>query len=164
MSVILAQSWEQTAQANAQTRGAALPRHAIPSDAPSYYSTTTPSQYVSGSIVLPVVHWDATDQNGAQTGDHYTQYAHVIISRESHQKLMNAGIVKEDTPIYDNFHDCVEDIKKMNMEAHEDYLMKYQKGALSHVAEWVQRTGIAQTVKDLCVPPTQCAPQTKHSL
>ena len=150
MTLILAETWGQKAGDTASSRGAPLPRHAIPSGVPSYYAAVNPGEMPRGAIILPVTHWEGKNHNGGPTDEHYTQYAQVVISEESLRTLETAGITPVGNVVYRNLHDCAEAARTMNRTEHQAYLEKYSAGQLSHIKEWEQSAGDAQRVKDLC--------------
>lgn len=157
MALILADTWGQNAGEAVSPRGTPLPRHAIPSDLPSYYATVNPGETSCGAIILPVTHWDGKNHNGGPTNEHYTQYAQVVVSEQSLKTLAAAGITPVGDVVYRNFHDCTEAARALNRAEHESYLAKYSNGQLSHVREWEQSAGDAQRVKDLCDHTPFCA-------
>lgn len=149
MSMILTDTWGETAGSAAEERGAPLPRDAVPVGTPAYMSTLAPGQAACGSVILPVNHWNGVDSAGQETGDRYTQYTHVIVSDESLKTLADKGIVSEETKIYHNFHNCREDIRHLNDAAHGQYLENYADGSLSRVRTWREDNSTAQTVMDI---------------
>lgn len=146
MSVILTQRWE-TANEATTSRGVPLPRHAIPSGTPSYFSTILAGETISGSIILPVNKWEGLDAAGQNTDHTHTQYGQVIICDKSMALLRDAGLVDDDTKIFHNFQECCDEIRSLNNAQHETYLTNYQNGNLSKIASWDQKAGAAQTAQ-----------------
>lgn len=158
MGLILSQSWREHTASDINPRGTPLPRHAVPCEIP-YHSAIVKHELVAGSVILPVCHFTGLDSSGNETGHTHDVYGQVLVSSTGLQKLKEAGILDEESPVYKNMDECRTRINDLNMAAHETYLDGYGSGKFADIAAWRQEQGAAMrageiTARATITPPT----------